>query len=195
MVRESRGGTATTLIKKDSSGAVSVVQCEPRTIPSDPDLYSGGVHLDVGGLGWQPITLTVPACLTYQMRTHGVMQAQGCDGAEDPSMPHTGSTAPKYAVELQIKDMRPETSGWTQPWSVIRDQSGNYFIDPAFALDKTRYCNAELQIVKGRDGSLTACLDSESAGQIGPDDTYRVKADLPIRVNQAEQEVSCTRTS
>lgn len=123
------------------------------------------------------------------------MQAQGCDGAEDPSMPHTGSTAPKYAVELQIKDMRPETSGWTQPWSVIRDQSGNYFIDPAFALDKTRYGNAELQIVKGRDGSLTACLDSESAGQIGPDDTYRVKADLPIRVNQAEQEVSCTRTS
>lgn len=183
---EASGGTATTRVVKEQSGAVSVIQCEPRPIPSDPDLYSGGVHLDVGGPGWQPVTLTVPACLTYQLRTQGVMQAEGCGTGTGAVSPQTGVTAPKYAVELQIRDMRPGTTGWTQPWSVVREQSGKYFIDPTFALDKTRYGNAELQITKSSDGSLAACLDHY---KIGPQDDYHVKANLPI---QAVQGAPCT---
>ena len=54
---------------------------------------------------------------------------------------------------------------------------------------------AELQIVKGRDGVLTACLDSETASQLGPQDGYRVNADLPIQVIQTEQMAPCNRTS
>lgn len=194
-VSEAPGGTATTLVVKDRAGAVSVIQCEPQPIPSDPDLYAGGAHLDVGGPGWQPVTLTVPACLTYQIRAHGVMQAEDCGSIEDPSAVHTGETAPKYAVELQIKDMRPDTSGWTQPWAAVRDRSGDYFIDRTFALDMTRRGNAELRIVKGRDGLLTACPDSAAASQIGPQDGYQVKADLPIAVIHVEQEAPCTRTN
>lgn len=37
---------------------------------------------------------------------------------------------------------------------------------------------------------LTAWLDSEAAGQIGPQDGYRVKADLPIQVIHVGQEAA-----
>lgn len=187
LVSASRGGTATTLVAKGRSGSVSVVQCEPRPFPSDPNLYASGEHLDVGGSGWQPVTVTVPACWTYQLRVRGVMQAEDCGGAGDYAAPHTGATVPKYAIQLRIEGMRPDTSGWTQPWAVIRDQSGKYRVDGTFALEKTRYGTAELQIVKSHDGVLTACLDRELESKIRPSDTYQAKADLPIQVNRVEQ--------